>query len=155
LIQSVAAVATGLNSHVRQILYLGGFRMKKVCMMLVLGCVALAICVSSASALPPFNKEWRAKYVEGNNNAKFVDAVETAKCNVCHMGKSKKEKNEYGKAVGKYLTKDAHTAAKKISEDAAADYIKQGLAKAEAEKSSSGKTFGELIKAGELPGGGQ
>jgi hypothetical protein len=126
--------------------------MKKVCVMLVLGCVALALTVSPALALPPFNKEWQAKYVEGNPNANFVDAVGTAKCNVCHMGKSKKDKNEYGKAVGKYLTKDEYNKIKSDA-DAAKKYIDAGLDKAATEKSASGQTFGDLIKAGQLPGG--
>lgn len=124
--------------------------MKKVCMMFVLGCVAVALCVGQASALPPFNKEWREKYFEGNSNATFVEAVGTAKCNVCHFGKSKKNKNEYGKAVGKYLTKKDYEAVK-ADADAAKKYVQEGLAKAEAEKSASGKTFGEMFKAGELP----
>ena len=126
--------------------------MKKVCMTFVLGCVVAALCASQASALPPFNKEWTARYVDGNGNAAFVEAVGTAKCNVCHVGKSKKDKNDYGKAVGKYLTKKGY---EEVKSDAAAakKYVIEGLEKAEAEKSANGKSFGEMIKAGELPGG--
>ena len=75
--------------------------MKKVCACLVLLMVAVAWSMQSASALPPFNKEWVAKYNPGDKNAAFAEA----KCNVCHAGESKKMRNEYGKAVGKYLTK--------------------------------------------------
>lgn len=128
--------------------------MKKVCMMFVLGCVAAALCASQASALPPFNKEWTAKYVDGNGNAQFVEAVGTVKCNVCHAGKNKKDKNEYGKAVGKYLTKDGYNAIK-ADTDAAKKYVEEGLAKAEADKAADGQTFGTLIKAGKLPGGAE
>lgn len=125
--------------------------MKKVCASLMLGLVMIGWSANSASALPPFNKEWTAKYVEGNSNAKFVEAVGTAKCNVCHAGTSKKEHNEYGKAVKKYLTKAKYT---EIKEDEAAGkkYILESLQKAEAEKNGSGKTWGELLKAGTLPG---
>ena len=125
--------------------------MKKVCLCLVLGVLAIAWSVNSASALPPFNKEWTARYVEGNGNAKFVEAVSTAKCNVCHEGTSKKQHNEYGKVVKKYLTKAKYT---EIKEDEAAGkkYIIESLQKAEAEKSPSGKTYGEMLKAGTLPG---
>ena len=124
--------------------------MKKVCMTFVLGCVAVALCASQASALPPFNKEWTAKYVEGNGNAAFVEAVGTTKCNVCHFGKSKKDKNEYGTAVGKYLKKAEYD---KIKADPATakKFIIDGLEKAEAEKAASGKTYGEILKGGELP----
>jgi hypothetical protein len=126
--------------------------MKKVCTMFVLGCVAAALVASEASALPPFNKEWLARYKDGNNNAAFVEAVETAKCNVCHVGKSKKDKNEYGKAVAKFLTKKDYEAVK-ADTDAAQKYIIEGLEKSEAEKAPNGKTYGQMIKAGELPGG--
>lgn len=125
--------------------------MKKVCVSLMLGLVVIGWSVNSASALPPFNMEWKAKYVEGNGNASFVEAVNTAKCNVCHQGTSKKEHNEYGKAVKKYLTKAKYT---EIKEDEAAGkkYIIESLQKAEAEKNGSGKTWGEMLKAGTLPG---
>jgi hypothetical protein len=124
--------------------------MKKVCVTIVLGFVAVAISVQSASALPPFNKEWVAKYVEGNTNAKFVEAAGTAKCNTCHMGTSKKDHNEYGKAVKKHLTKAKYNEIKEDAE-AAKKYILEGLAKSEAEKNAAGKTYGEVIKAGGIP----
>jgi hypothetical protein len=124
--------------------------MKKVCVKFVLCCVAAALLASQASALPPFNKEWTGKYAEGN--AKLGEAATAAKCNVCHVGKSKKDKNEYGKAVGKYLTKKQYEAVK-ADADAAKKYVIEGLEKSEAEKSASGKSYGEIIKAGELPGG--
>ena len=126
--------------------------MKKVCVTLVLGLVAVAFCTSSASALPPFNKEWTAKYVNGNANPKFVEAVGTAKCNVCHMGTSKKMHNPYGVAVKKFLTKAKYNEIKDDTE-AARKYILEGFQKAEAEKNGGGKTYGEVIKAGDLPGG--
>lgn len=126
--------------------------MKKVCVSVVLGLVAAALCVQNASALPPFNKEWTEKYVEGNGNPKFVEAVGTAKCNVCHMGTSKKDHNEYGIAVKKYLTKAKYN---EIKDDdvAAKKYILEGFQKAEAEKNGGNKTYGDLLKSGELPGG--
>jgi hypothetical protein len=121
--------------------------MKKVCVCLVLSLIGGAFTMQNASALPPFNKEWVAKYNPGDKYAAYTEA----KCNVCHAGESKKMKNEYGKAVGKYLTKAKYN---EIKEDPAAaqKYILEGLAKAESDKSSSGKTYGELLKAGELPG---
>ena len=126
--------------------------MKKVCVTVVLGLMAVAFCVQSASALPPFQKEWKAKYTDGNSNAAFVAAVETAKCNVCHTGTSKKDHNEYGKVVKKFLTKAKYNEIKEDAE-AAKKYILESLTKAEAEKGASGKTYGEMLKAGELPGG--
>jgi hypothetical protein len=124
--------------------------MKKVCVTVVLGVVAVAISMQSASALPPFNKEWTAKYIEGNTNTKFVEAAGTAKCNVCHMGTSKKDHNPYGQAVKKYLTKAKYNEIKEDA-DAAKKYIAEGLAKSEGEKNAAGKSWGEIIKGGGIP----
>ena len=121
--------------------------MKKVCVCLVLALVAMGFSFQSASALPPFNKEWVAKYNAGDKYAVYTEA----KCNVCHAGESKKMKNEYGKAVGKYLTKAKYNEIKE-DEAAAKKYILEGLQKAEAEKAANGKTYGELLKGGTLPG---
>lgn len=65
-------------------------------------------------------------------------------CAVCHPVSSKKKRNNYGVAVGKNLGKKNQTDEEKI---------KEALVKAEKEKSHvEGKTFGDLIEAGELPG---
>lgn len=123
--------------------------MKTVRICLIVAVVGYALCVHSASALPPFNKEWMAKYKEGNSNGKFVEAIETAKCNVCHKGMSKKDHNEYGKVVQKFLKKAKYNEVKD-DEAKAKQYILDGLQKAEAEKGPGGKTYGDLLKAGEL-----
>jgi len=122
--------------------------MKKVCVCVVVCLLAAAWSMQSASALPPFNKEWMDKYNEGKKNAAFTEA----KCNICHAGESKKMKNEYGKAVGKYLTKAKYKAIQE-DESKAKQYILEGLQKAEGEKGSAGKSYGDLLKAGKLPGG--
>jgi hypothetical protein len=124
--------------------------MKKVCVTVVLGLVAVAFSMQSAKALPPFNKEWVAKYVEGNSNAAFVEAAGTAKCNTCHMGTSKKDHNHNGQAVKKYLTKAKYNEIKEDPE-AALKYIADGLSKSEGEKNAAGKSYGEVIKAGGIP----
>src|SRR4051812_22399271 len=43
----------------------GELRMKKVCVLVLLTLVAVAWSLQSASALPPFNVAWKAKYLEG------------------------------------------------------------------------------------------
>lgn len=75
-------------------------------------------------------------------------------CFVCHFGSSKKNRNEYGKALSVYLKKEDFTS-EKVSADAdkAKKTVLEAFMKVEAEKSAAGKTFGDLIKAGELPGG--
>ncbi|MDX1946955.1 MAG: hypothetical protein SFU86_16250 [Pirellulaceae bacterium] len=133
--------------------------MKKVCLFIVTLLVAAAA-ADRASALPPINAAWHEKYaaLKGEVEAK-LGAEMSAKCNVCHVaGKGKKEKNAYGVAVGKHITKAEIT---KIKESAGDDldkataetkkYILAGIEKADAEKSASGKTFGEILKSGKLP----
>ena len=129
--------------------------MKKLVVTLCVAALAAAVLASPALALPPFSKEFTGKYVEGNKNDGFVKAVGEAKCNVCHdaASKSKKDKNEYGKVVGKFLSK-ADFDKVKTDMAAAKKFIQDGLAKAESEKTADGKTYGERIKAGSLPSGG-
>lgn len=92
--------------------------------------------LQSADARPKYFKEFKTKYPDVKEAAKV-------KCNVCHMGKSKKDRNNYGKAFGKAL------GATKVND---VDKIKEGLTKTEKEKSAvEGKTFGDLLKDGKLP----
>ncbi len=65
-------------------------------------------------------------------------------CAVCHPDKDKKKRNNYGVALSKKLEKKNETDL---------DKIKEALTKTEGESSATeGKTFGDLIKAGDLPG---
>lgn len=65
-------------------------------------------------------------------------------CGMCHPGQKKTDRNNYGVAVGKSLSKKNETDEAKI---------KEALTKAEKEASKTdGKTFGDLIKDGMLPG---
>ena len=68
------------------------------------------------------------------------------KCNVCHVGKDKKERNAYGKALDERLDKKADKENKgkirKMMEEVAA--LPSG------DKSDS-PTFGALLKEGKLP----
>ena len=69
--------------------------------------------------------------------------------------KPKKMRNEFGVAVSKHLKKDGVGPGKPIDPSTAAGQkaIAEGLAKALAEKRADGKSFGEVIKEGELPAG--
>lgn len=103
-------------------------------------CTAIAAFVSgnSAEARPPYLAAFKETY------ANLSDKAAESKCMVCHFGESKKNKNDYGKAMTTAL------GATNVKDTEA---IKAALKKAESEKSSTeGKTFGDLIKAGELPG---
>jgi hypothetical protein len=113
--------------------------------------VALMVGASSrpAFAIKEFFDEFKAVYVKpdsGDANEKALAAeVETAKCNVCHAGSNKKERNAYGNALADLLDK------KEDKKDTAK--IRGALEKVAAMPSGDGKpTFGELIKQGKLPG---
>ncbi|MDA7885508.1 hypothetical protein N9B10_01355 [Pirellulales bacterium] len=99
------------------------------------------ISASPAFAVKQFYDEFKEVYV--NNGELDASAVAKAKCNLCHEGKSKKNKNAYGKLLDTLLDrkKDAKNPEK----------IREALAKVESEKNSSGVTYGELFKEGKLP----
>ena len=100
-----------------------------------------------AFAIKQFSDEFKAMYVK--EGTPLAAAVETAKCNVCHVGKSKKDRNVYGEALAERLDKkeDAKNVEKikKALEEVAA--LSSDPAKADA------PTFGKLIEEGKLPGG--
>ena len=119
----------------------------------VLG-VAVAFVVGAAArpayAIKQFFEEFKAVYVKPDSsdpNEKALAAeVETAKCNVCHAGSSKKERNSYGDALAELLDK------KEDKENV--EKIKKALAEVAAKPNGSGDaTFGDLIKQGKWPGG--
>lgn len=124
--------------------------MKKAVFVLLCAAVAFGLTPNSAKAIKPFYDEFKEKYAKGDGSAEdkaYAELVEKVKCNVCHKGKSKKEKNAYGEALDKLLDKkeDAKNKAKII----------ESLDKVADEKSPDGPTFGELIKEHKLPGGAQ
>ena len=99
---------------------------------------ALVSAPQSAQARPGYLKAFNTTYPA------LKDAAEGAKCGICHFGEKKSNRNYYGKAMGEGL------GAKDIKDEKA---VVEALKKAEAAKSSTeGKTFGDLIKDGKLPG---
>jgi hypothetical protein len=131
--------------------------MRKVSLVALAGAIALAVlthlCADSAHAIPPFKKEFDAKYVKKDStdpvDIQFVAAVEEVKCNTCHKGKDKKLRNAYGEALAELLDKKADAKDPEKIQKALAD-VESKPSNPEDDKSP---TFGELIKKGELPGG--
>jgi hypothetical protein len=96
-------------------------------------CLGLA---SSADARPDYLKAFKAKYPD-------LATMQGANCTICHPGKEKKVRNDYGKAVGGAL------GAAKVKD---VEKINAALDAAAAKPSAvEGKTFGDLIKDGKLP----
>ncbi|MCR4412404.1 MAG: hypothetical protein NUV77_08270 [Thermoguttaceae bacterium] len=126
------------------------------CHLLTLGfCVAALVAWWSprAQADKAFFDEFVAKYVKADSeNAKdraFKEAVDKVKCNVCHEGKAKKNRNVYGRALAKFLSRKTDKEDKpKIQ--ASLDKVAAMKVDPADEKSP---TFGDLIKQGKLPAG--
>ncbi len=117
--------------------------MKNLGRFVIAGACLFAIVVlssGSASARPQFKTAFEKAYPD---LAKKHGTDGKLTCAVCHPVKDKKKRNDYGVALTKTLGE------KNVKD---ADKIKEALTKAEAEKNADGKTYGELIKAGELPG---
>ena len=99
-------------------------------------------------AIPPFQAVFTKKYVAGNKNAEFVKAVKAAKCNLCHEGAKKTNRNAYGKELAKLLDKKKDKSdIPKIQK--ALDTVAGLKTNPDDDKSP---TFGDLIKEGKLPG---
>jgi len=124
--------------------------MKRVGLFLFVAMLALtivAVSVENASALPAFNKQFAKTY----KDSKVAEAAKAAKCNLCHVDKKKKtERNEFGQALSKFVTKDDYKELK-ADPDALEAKINKAFEEAGKVKSASGETFAERIEAGELP----
>jgi len=126
--------------------------MNKVCLFALCGMVAGALVVQAqtAYAVAAFRKEFEKKYV---NKEPATDAeksllavVKKAKCNVCHVGKKKKERNAYGQALSEELTKKDSKNKEKIR----AALEKVAEMKSDPDDPAS-PTFGQRIQEGQLP----
>ena len=129
--------------------------MKNLCLLLVCGFVVCTLLarIESAHAIDPFKKEFEAKYVKADPSTpeekSLAAAVKQAKCNVCHVGTKKKDRNAYGDALDGLLDKKADIKNKAKIQDAL-DKVADMKSKKDDPNSP---TFGELIKQGKLPGG--
>jgi hypothetical protein len=122
---------------------------------------ALVVRLPSALAMPPFFKEFQAKYLKADSTDEkdkaFATLVtQTVKCNVCHVGTNKKMRNAYGKQLAMLLKKDNFKPERLKNEEAKVkEEINAALDAVAAMKSDgdNSPTFGELIAQGKLPGG--
>ena len=131
--------------------------MRKLLICLALGGVTGVLWLGrpapQANADKTFRDEFVAVYVKAESSEpkdkEFAAAVEKAKCSICHVGKvNKKNRNRYGKALAELLSRKTDTEDK--------EKIQAALKKVEARrcdpKDEKSPTFGELIRAGKLPG---
>jgi hypothetical protein len=123
--------------------------MMRYCRLLI-GLPILIAMVTPAIAVPPFYIEFKKDYLESLKDKKFVEAVDKAdvKCLVCHQGKQKKNRNDFGKVVGKFLTKKDAKNKEKIAEG-----LKKALAMHVDPKNDKSETYMDRLKASKWPAG--
>ncbi len=118
---------------------------------LAFGLIWLAGSLKQAAAEKAFFDQFVATYVKADSNEPkdkaFAEAVEKTKCNVCHEGKSKKNRNEYGKALDELLDRKTD----KENKEKIIAALKTVEAKHVDPKDENSPTFGDRIKAGKLP----
>jgi hypothetical protein len=115
----------------------------------LVGLFVIGLFVQSAQARPDYKKVADST----SKDTKLAPVVEELKCNLCHVDKEeKKVRNDYGQALVKCGLSEEKFKELKADKEKLAEYVKEVMKKAEAEKSASGATFGELIKAGKAPG---
>ena len=128
--------------------------MKKLMLLGLAGFLAGGVLahVQAVQATDAFKKEFEQKYVKkepGTDAEKALTAAfEKAKCNTCHVGTTKKVRNDYGKALNQIITKKDIKDKEKIQH--ALDEVAKLKSKTD---DATSPTFGELIEQGKLPGG--
>lgn len=130
-------------------------------------CGVFGMLVVTASALPPLPPYIEEHYSRSPEHAKHLQMYKALegehKCEACHRPDADKKMkghglNDYGEAVHKHFKHRDFNKADKLGKDNAEEAAKakkiiaEALEKADAEKNAAGQTFGELIKAGKLPG---
>lgn len=107
----------------------------------------------SAKAIPPFMDGFYDVYLKPDSqDAKdkaYVSLVQGAKCNLCHQGKSRKDRNPYGAALAQLLNRKTDKDNKEKIHKA---LLTVAAKKVDPTKADS-PTFGDLISQGKLPGG--
>jgi hypothetical protein len=106
----------------------------------------LVVSLPEAHARPKYNTEFWKLYEKEIGKLK-----DETKCDACHNGgDDKKKRNDYGQAMAEVIM-SAEVGGKKNESDV--EKIKKALELVAKQKSGTeGKTFGDLIKEGKLPG---
>jgi hypothetical protein len=105
----------------------------------------------SSFAIPAFSKVFTKEYVENNSDKKFAEEAGKAPnaCFICHQGKERKNRNAFGKEVGKLLDKKKDAK----NEQKISDSIKKALEMHVDPKDDKSETYMDRVKAGKYPVG--
>ena len=112
----------------------------------------LGLLASSAGAVKPFQDQFYDHYLDPQSAdadaVAYAALVREAKCNLCHVGNSKKNRNTYGMELAKRLdAKQDKSNAEKIW-----TVLEQVAQLKSSPDDVQAKTFGQLIAARYLPG---
>lgn len=141
--------------------FLERMEMKQVALML--GVTFGLTCIAGdAWGLPQFKKAFEEKY-EVKQNPEYKALMRKAGCNACHIKgeQDKSMQNDYGKALNELIegsAKQRLDAAKEISRDEQkaelaklVDEFKAALDEVDKKTNEAGETYGDRIRAGQLP----
>ena len=115
--------------------------------------VAGLVCLATVPAVADraFREQFRAKYIKpASKDPKDIAlraAFDDAGCNLCHVGEDRANRNAYGAALAKLLSRETD-AGNKEKIQAALDKVAAMKSKPEDPNSP---TFGEIIASGKLP----
>ncbi len=111
----------------------------------------IALGVAPAHAVKAFKDQFEALYIKPDStqpaHRALSKAVDAAKCNICHVGMSKKDRNDYGQALSRLISKDKD----KDNPKAIREALEKVAAVRSDPKNPKSPTFGELIQQGKLP----
>ena len=127
---------------------------------LLFSLVVCGLSINNVQAFPSMPNYLKDGYKDQQDYKPFLDTVEglKTKCDVCHKpGADKKAKghglNDFGKVYhDRFKHKDFSAADKAKNTEEAMKLFKDAWEKSVIEKNAEGKVFGDLIKAGKLPG---
>jgi hypothetical protein len=126
----------------------------------VSGLVMCGVFATAANAFPPIPAQIQEAFKADKDYKPFLDTVEglKSKCDVCHKpGADKKGRghglNDFGRVYhDRFEAKKYKAAQDQKQADEALKLFKAAWDKSVTEKNADGKVYGDLIKAGMLPG---
>ena len=129
--------------------------MKRIWITVFIAALAFGSFHSPAFAIKEFGEAWNELYTKDSENEEFKKLVGEAKCNVCHIqGENKKKHNPYGDEVEKLLKKKDYPKDRfKKEPEKVKQEMEEAFKKIEELQAKDGKTYGQRIKEGLLPGG--
>ncbi len=118
--------------------------------------LTIALAAVPACAPPEYQRAFLNRYTKGSGVDKdFRKLARKAKCNLCHQGKEDRANyNRYGEAfINRLSEADRLSEEHKKDKERVAAAIELAAGLSTDRDDAEAPTFGELIAAGELPGG--